>query len=186
MPETLIITPHQLQQLWQQQSGELESQRLVGFANAVLSLARSLHEPEEHPLEVLGLPTGPYNALRRAGLHHVEAVANLNDRQLMAINNIGAKYSQWIQEAVRSYLAKLDREASTKTACSAVPGDLFESTDSLKRQAQLIERAFYSMSEDRDRIAAVLIQVTRLIRDPGSALRIEEIAMDLMDTAVAA
>lgn len=186
MSDTLRITPHQLRQLWQQQSGELESQRLMGFANDVLTLARSLHEPEEHPLEVLDLPTGPYNALRRSGLHTVEAVARLNDRQLMAINNIGAKYAQWIREAVDSFTARAQREACIKTCCSAIPDGPFQPTDSVELQAVLIEQAFYTMKEDRERIAAVLLQACHLFRGANAAERAEAVAMSLMNHSIAA
>lgn len=186
MPDTVRITPQQLHQLWHQQSGELESQRLMGFANAVLTLARNLHVPEEQPLEVLDLSTGPYNALRRAGLHTVEAVARLNERQLMDINNIGAKYALWIREAVDSHMARVQQEACTKAFCSAIPDDPFQPTDSAELQGALIEKAFYSLEEDRERIAAVLLQARDLFCGPSAAERVEAVAMSLMSNSVAA
>lgn len=186
MPDAVRITPLQLNQLWHQQSGELESQRLMGFANAVLTLARNLHVPEEQPLEVLDLPTGAYNALRRAGLHTVEAVARLNERQLMGINNIGAKYALWIREAVDSHMARVQQEACTKALCSAIPDGPFQPTDSAELQGILIEQAFYTMKEDRERIAAVLLQARDLFRGPSAAERVEAVAMSLMSHSVAA
>lgn len=180
MSVTPRITPHQLHQLWQ--SGELESQRLMGFANAVLTLDRNLHLVEEQPLEVLDLSPGPYNALRRAGLHTVGAVARLNERQLMAINKIGAKYALCIREAVEAHMARMQQEG----ICSAIPDGPFQSPDWAELQGTLIEQAFYSMTEDRERMAAVLLEARNLFCGPSAVERVEAVAMSLMSSSVAA
>lgn len=41
------------------------------------------------PLTALGLSTRPYNALRRAGIHCVETLAQLSEAEIRAIRNVG-------------------------------------------------------------------------------------------------
>jgi DNA-directed RNA polymerase alpha subunit len=60
----------------------------------------------ETPLKWLGLRTGIYNPLMRAGYHTIESVARLTPKQILAIPLIGTDYRDKILNALDSWHQK--------------------------------------------------------------------------------
>lgn len=172
MPPLTALTPSQVLRLWHRQPRTNEHNRLIAFSN---DLARTLLQgqiPEQQRvlLNELNLPAMAYNALRRAGYTFIDEVDGLSTRELRLINHVGPGLADTIQKAVVAWHEQAPRPAG-QTAMSQP----IESSDLERIQAADLERllqAFYTWTEDRERMAALLLQAAELIGDGGpEALR---------------
>jgi len=69
-------------------------------------LPSPMRQPDDIPLDVLGLSRRAYNCLRRAGLRTVAEVAAFTDEQLLSIRNLGITVLSEIREKSAAYLAQ--------------------------------------------------------------------------------
>lgn len=180
MPPLARLTPSQVLHLWNRQPRINHHSRLISFANDLIRAVSTGSAPvvECTPLSVLGLPTGTYNALRRAGFSFVEEIEALPPRELQLINLIGATSLRYIREALDRWKPGRPADAPDPAAAAETPppapacsGDLDELID-----------AFYAWSTDQERMAALLLRAADKIGAQGpDDLRV--MAMGLLNRA---
>jgi hypothetical protein len=179
MPPLARLTPSQVLHLWNSQPRINHHSRLISFANELIRAVQTGSVPapvQATPLSELGLPTGTYNALRRAGFSFVEEIEALPPRELLLVNLIGATSIDYIQDALRRWKPgrRVDEPAPSPPAeppapVAATGVDLDELID-----------AFYAWTSDRERMAALLLRAADKIGAQGPEdLRV--MAMGLLD-----
>jgi len=188
----LNLTPLELELLWRSWSEKTvdSTERLVGFASSVLASTRSSALRASTPLQDLPIPCGAYNNLRRAGYTFIEDIETLRIRDLMEIRGIGIGKARIIHDAVRLFRI---RQGPKPIAGPLIDETVLAANATLPwheplQRVELLERSFYSMKEDRDRMAALLLQVSDLISVSAGSGQVRALAMELMNarTAVAA
>lgn len=182
----LTLTPGELELLWQAWSEKAvdNTERLVGFASSVLASTRSSALRPSTPLQDLSIPRGAYNSLRRAGYEFIEDIQALRVKDLMEIRGIGIGKARVIHEAVREFQRQHRPAASGQPLVDETPlaSNAILSWHAPRQRVELLERSFYSMTEDRDRMAALLLQASDLVSIAAGAGQVRAMAMELMNT----
>jgi hypothetical protein len=184
----LHMSPHELERLWHHWRGRSDLptvDRLVGFAAGVLACCQERSGGSSTPLEELELTMRSYNGLRRAGFDYVEDVQEMGLDDLLLIKGIGVGSAHEILEAIQLFKAArsiLGTGKSTDTDQPVAAARRFNlgglPSGGL---AELLERSFYSMKEDRHRMAALLLQVSDLVSVHAGSDQVRKMALELMD-----
>lgn len=172
------LTPSQILHLWHQRPRTNHHSRVIAFANDLQRAIHTGHLPQVEltPLSELGLPTGTYNALRRAGYSFIEEIEAMPAQELLLVNLIGVSSIRYIKEALGRW--KLARRAEgPPPAVAADPPVVAWASEA--EMDELID-AFYAWSTDRERMAALLLRAADKVGDQGpEGLRV--MAMGLLD-----
>lgn len=174
------LSPSLALELWFRQPGR-DQERVLGFCNSVTTLLMGDQPEERVSIGELGLPTLAYNALRRSNYAYIDQLVDVDVRELMRLRGIGEKMAREICQAVSRYwtevaplreLRKIDGPAQDLLAMTSRPAETVTQ----------LEKAFYSMTEDRERMAALLFTLASMVKhQPLAAETLRQVGNMLLE-----
>lgn len=183
MPTLAAITPSKILQLWNSHPRVNEHSRLIAFSHDLVRTLSNAKVSEEHltPLRDLGLTTGVYNALRRAGYGYVEEIDGLTTNELILVNHIGANSVKQIHDALTRWCRSCKGRQSPAAAVAIAPVQPVG-----EEEIESLIKAFYAWSSDRERMAALLLCAADLSSGPEGLRSLAMALVDSKDGAVSA
>lgn len=166
--------------LWARRSHLPERERVLAFCNDLVLALRNGQMPDvpRTSLGELELSTMTINALRRSGFFYLDEIELLSAEQLCSIHRIGRSSAVEILCAVRRHLRRVARERLATTN-EAFPALEPPAPEALQDQARSLIQAFYTCTEDQERMAALLLRAADLAA--GGPAHLRNLAMALLD-----
>lgn len=169
--------------LWNRLWRMPEADRVLRFSNELQrTLQSGVAPPLERPeLSTLDIPTMAHGALRRAGYTFIDEVEGLSEQELCKIPRIGPLGAANVREAVAVWRKQQQAPAAAapQSFCAATRSDLVDAP-LLELQLAGLEATFYVWTEDRERLAAVLMHAADLADVSGTA-HLRSLATALID-----
>lgn len=157
--------------LWYRLRRMPEPDRVLRFSNEIQRTLQTgaVPEPDRAELSCLEIPTLAHGALRRAGFTFIDEVEGLREEELCRIPRIGPVCAALIRQAVALWRQQRVPAVAPQQVFS--PADVMDVCDAplLEKQLAGLEATFNVWTEDRERLAAVLMHAADLADVCGSA-----------------